>query len=151
MPAPETEAPQQEIPSNAGPGTVSPETGFPGAAPAPPAATTPKALLPRRFTATTRRTGSRTYTTRGQLLLPRGYTRAAACSGTVRVTVSTGKRTLSTRTVRLSRSCAFSSRLTFRSPKTLGGVSRLTVKVRYGGNSVLLPRSATTMTVRVPR
>ena len=53
--------------------------------------------LPRRFTAHVKRTGLRTFTTRGTVLLPSGLARAAACNGRVQVTVKAGKRTLSTR------------------------------------------------------
>lgn len=155
VPAPETEAPQQEIPTNAGPGTVSPETGFPGTPPLPaagnpaPPAATPK--LPRKFSAGTRKVGSRTFKTSGQLLLPQGMTRAAACSGSVRVTVKAGKRTLSRRTVRLSRTCAYSSTLRFRSAKTLRGVKRLTIQVRFTGNAALKARSAPSRTLKLSR
>ena len=93
--------------------------------------------LARRFTTRTKRTGVRTYTTTGTVLLPSG-TRAAACNGKVQVMIKAGKRTLSTQQVVLGAKCAFSSRVTISAAK-LRRASRVTVQVRFLGNAASSP------------
>ena len=73
----------------------------------------------------------------GTLSLPAGVTRAQGCSGTVKVTVTAGSRTIATRTAKLSRSCTYSARL----PKS---TRRLKVKATFGGNDLLGSRSSPT-------
>jgi amidase len=106
--------------------------------------------LARRFTTKTKRTGVRTYTTTGTVLLPSGTTRAAACNGKVQVTIKAGKRTLSTQQVALGAKCAFSSRVTISAAK-LRQASRVTVQVRFLGNAVVKPESAPSVRVRTAR
>lgn len=73
----------------------------------------------------------------GTVALPAGVTKAQGCRGTVKLTVKAGKRTIATRTVKLTRACTYSARL----PK-----SRRTLKVKatFGGNDVLRARSSPT-------
>jgi amidase len=114
------------------------------------AATVKAPQLARRFSATTRRSGARTFTTTGTVLLPRPLTRASACSGSVRVTIQAGKRTLSTRTVSLGAKCSFRSRVTV-SAARLSTAARVTVRVRFLGNAALKPESAPSVQVRTGR
>jgi Ca2+-binding RTX toxin-like protein len=73
----------------------------------------------------------------GTVSLPAGVTKAQGCSGTVKVTVKAGSRTIATRTAGLSRSCTYSARL----PKSS---RKLKVKATFGGNAVLGARSSPT-------
>ena len=112
------------------------------------AATGPQ--LARRFTVRAKRTGARTFTTTGTVLLPGSLKRAAACNGSVRVVLKAGKRTLSTRTVTLGAKCSFTSRVTV-GAAALRKASRVTVQVRFLGNAALKPESAPAVRVRTGR
>jgi Big-like domain-containing protein/hemolysin type calcium-binding protein len=87
------------------------------------------------------------FRTSGRLVLPAGLNAALACSGTVTITVKTGANTISTRRARLTRACRYSSRVTFRVPRRLVR-RRLKVTVRFGGNSVVAPATASTYFIR---
>jgi len=89
------------------------------------------------------------FTTSGRVRLPSGLTRAQTCgSGDVAVVVKAARKTISTRRVQLSRSCSYRSRVTFRSRGRFTRNGRLSVRVRFLGNTVLGPRRAKTVTVR---
>jgi Ca2+-binding RTX toxin-like protein len=108
-------------------------------------------FTPTRFTAATspRRDRRRPFrfTTTGRLVLPPAVSPALGCKGTVSIQVKTGGNTISTRRVRLSRTCRYSSRVTFRVPRRL--VRRaLKVTVRFTGNAVVAPRTAGSHTIR---
>jgi hypothetical protein len=80
--------------------------------------------------------------------LPEGLTRRQGCrSGRVAAQVKRGTRTVSTRRAKISRTCRFRSRVTFRVARRLGR-GRLRVTVRWLGNAVLAPRTARAVTVR---
>jgi hypothetical protein len=84
----------------------------------------------------------------GGIQLPRVVTAAQACTtGFVSVQVKRGKRTISTRRVRIRRTCGFSSTVTFRNRRRVG-TGRLSVTVRWLGNAVLAPRTAQRVRVR---
>lgn len=84
------------------------------------------------------RRGPRRFTTRGRVL----SSSAGACSGTVTVRYRAGRRTISSRRARVSRSCRFRSRVTFREPRRFFGRRTLRVAVRFNGNVRLRPASA---------
>ena len=88
------------------------------------------------------------FTTRGRLTLPGGVSQAIGCKGTVTVQVKAGKKTISTRRAKLSKTCTYRSRVTFRLPARLNPKS-LSVVTRFGGNDTLTPRSAKRGKVRV--
>ncbi len=87
------------------------------------------------------------FTTRGTLTRPSGVSRARGCKGKVRVTVRrTGHgKTLSSRLAGVRSSCAFSSKVTFKSRKRFGtgrtGTLRFTI--RFQGNARLSARTIT--------
>ena len=88
------------------------------------------------------------FTTTGRLRLPAGVTPGQGCRGTVTVQIKAGRKTVSTRRVRLRSNCTYRSRVTFRirqrlRPRTL----RRTV--RFGGNAVMAARSAPRQTLRI--
>jgi hypothetical protein len=56
------------------------------------------------------------------------------------VTFTAGKKTISTRRVKLTKSCTYKSKVTFSIPSRLAG--KLQVVVRYGGNAVLTAKNA---------
>jgi amidase len=140
-PAPSTPAPVVAPSSNAETPTV-PATV--------PSSTAKAPSLARRFSARTKRTGLRTFTTSGTVLLPSGLTRATACGGNVRVVIKAGKRTVSTRTVALGAKCSFRSRVTVKA-STLRRAKSVTVQVRFLGNAALKPESAKSVRVRTAR
>ncbi|MGI8623657.1 MAG: hypothetical protein ACR2NB_09285, partial [Solirubrobacteraceae bacterium] len=93
------------------------------------------------------RTAPYRFTTRGTLTRPSGVSRARGCKGKVRVTVkrSVRSKTLSSRLVRVSSSCAFTSKVTFKSRKRLSKARSGTLRftIRFQGNARLLPRRIT--------
>ncbi len=89
------------------------------------------------------------FTSTGTLALPAGMTRGVGCFGRVYVTIQAGRRTISTRRVRLSRSCTFRSSVAFSLPSRFRKATRLTVRARFQGNRSLNPRSSATVRVRV--
>jgi Ca2+-binding RTX toxin-like protein len=122
-----------------GPGTNQPPPAAPAPAPAgPPATAVPTVTVSRVAprSVSLRIKGSRAS---GTLSLPAGVTRAQGCRGTVKLTVKAGRRTIATRTVKLSRSCTYSARLPRSSRK-------IAVKATFGGNDVLSPRSSAAKT-----
>lgn len=154
LPEPETENPDpQPVPSETAgptvPATVAPTAPTAGSTPAPASATAPstsraaRAVRVRAVTSRARRTGVRTFTTTGRVRLPAG---TKGCAGRVRVTIKAGGRTVSSRTARVSRSCTYTSRVRF-GTRSLAGVRRLSVAVRFDGTPALLPRSAKATTV----
>ena len=118
-------------------------------------ATTTKRVLPLSVTATTsprRATGwPKVLTTTGRVRYPVGLASATACSGRVEVRMKSGAKTVSTRRVSIGRRnglCLYRSQVTFRRSNRLTART-LTVQVRFVGNDVLLPRTATTRQVTV--
>lgn len=89
------------------------------------------------------------FTSTGRLSLPANVTRQQACFGRVYVIIKAGKRTISTRPVRLSRTCSFRSKVAFTLPSRFRGVTRLKVQARFQGNQQLKPRRSPTVTLRV--
>ena len=90
-------------------------------------------------------------TTAGSLLPPAGLRRARACDGRIAIRIKAGGRTVSLRRLFLGRSCRFSSSVTFRDPAIFAGRRKLAVRVRFEGNSSLLPRAAAARTMAVRR
>ena len=88
------------------------------------------------------------FTTTGRLNLPTGVTRAQGCKGRVSVQVKAGKKTVSTRRVRLRSDCTYRSRVTFTIPRRLNP-ERLQVVARFLGNEVMAPRRASRKRVTV--
>jgi len=91
------------------------------------------------------------FRTRGKLTLPSGITRANGCSGRVSVQVKRGNTTISTRRVSLSRTCTYSSKVTFTSRKRFASFKRLKFTARFLGNRRVSPVSATPRFAQVRR
>jgi Ca2+-binding RTX toxin-like protein len=70
---------------------------------------------------------------------------AGSCSGTVRITAKAGRRTVSSRRARLTRTCRYSLRVRFRSRPA----SRLRFSARFSGNRSTLSRTSRSRTVRL--
>jgi Ca2+-binding RTX toxin-like protein len=101
------------------------------------------------------------FTTSGRLSLPAGVagsvpyeipggggvTSALGCKGTVAVQFKAGKKTVSNRRVKLSRSCTYRSRVTFTIPSRIRPKT-LRVFVKFNGNDVIAARRAALHTVR---
>ena len=79
--------------------------------------------------------------------MPGGVRGRAGCQGSVSVVVRDGKHKLLSRRLRIGRTCRYSGTATF-SAKQLPGSGKLKVSLRFGGNKLLAPRSAKTITVR---
>ena len=88
------------------------------------------------------------FTTSGTLSLPGNVTKAQGCSGQVSIQIKAGKKTISTRRAKLSRTCTYRSavRFTVRDRVRRG---RLNVTVRYLGNDVLTPLRGRRQSVKV--
>jgi hypothetical protein len=98
---------------------------------------------PRRDTRTPYR-----FTTTGRLTLPARVTAAQGCRGTVTVQIKAGRKTVSTRRLKLRSNCTYRSRVTFRIKRRL---RQRTLKrsARFGGNAVMAAKSASRQTLRV--
>jgi Ca2+-binding RTX toxin-like protein len=88
-----------------------------------------------------------TFKTTGKLTLPSGVTKTTGCKGTVTVTFKAGSKTISSRKATLTKSCSYSSKVTFSLPARLHPKT-LKITVRYGGNAVLTAKSAKAYSVR---
>jgi hypothetical protein len=89
------------------------------------------------------------FVTKGRLTVPAGVRRADGCTGRVSIQVKAGGRTISTRRVRVDRSCAFSGRVTFGDASRFGSERSLRFVVRFQGNTLLAPKAARVQTVRI--
>ena len=88
------------------------------------------------------------FTTSGTLALPANVTKAQGCSGQVSIQIKAGKKTISTRRAKLTRTCTYRSavRFTIRDRVRRGA---LNVTARYLGNDVFLPLRGRRQSVRV--
>jgi hypothetical protein len=134
--------PKTVAPPPAPPADPAPTPTPPPSPPAQPAArpVAPRALG-RRTTCRRRRC-----TTTGTVTPPSGVSRAQACRGRVRVTITRGRRRLSLRTATLTSRCAFRSRSALLRVRP---GTRVRVDVRFLGHTILRPRSAARQVVRV--
>jgi Ca2+-binding RTX toxin-like protein len=89
-----------------------------------------------------------TFTTKGTIWLPSGVSKGAGCAGTVAVTFKAGKKTISTRKAKVTKSCTFSSKVSFRLPSRLHPKT-LRVQSTFRGNAVLTSRASTRKQVKV--
>jgi hypothetical protein len=89
-----------------------------------------------------------TFKTSGRLNLPSGVTKPNGCKGDVIVTFKAGKKTISARRAKVSRSCTFSKKVTFSLPGRLHPRT-LRVHVAFRGNAVVSPKASKTKTVKV--
>jgi len=91
------------------------------------------------------------FRTSGKLTLPSGMTRAVGCRGRVSVQIKRGNVTISTRRVSLTRTCTFSSRVSFANRRRFARAARLKFTVRFLGNSRVSPATATARYARIRR
>jgi hypothetical protein len=91
--------------------------------------------------------GRTTVTTTGRLLLPRGVSTRQGCTGEVLVRVKAGARTVSLRSTRLTRTCRFTSRVTFSLPRRIRA-STLRVQATFAGNDAVRRRLSSRVVVR---
>jgi Ca2+-binding RTX toxin-like protein len=107
---------------------------------------------PKSVTATTKpgrdATSPYSFTTGGRLSMPAGVGRSLGCQGKVNVQIKTGTKTVSSRSVNLSKSCTYSSKVRFTLPSRLHPKS-LRVFVTFRGNEVLAAMKARTRSVKV--
>ena len=88
------------------------------------------------------------FTTSGRLLLPAPVSPALGCKGTVSVQIKAGKKTVSTRRAKVSKTCRYRSRVTFTLPRRLNP-DELRIKARFIGNKVVKRRSSKLLAVDV--
>lgn len=90
------------------------------------------------------------FTTTGKLTLPVSVRRTTGCKGVVSVQIKAGKKTISTRGVKLTTACTYRSRVTFTLPRR---VNRRTLRIQatFAGNRMLNRRQSSRITVRVRR
>ena len=81
----------------------------------------------------------------GRVRLPTGVARTStSCSGHVVIRVRRGHRSVKVGTAKVSRHCTYHKRLTIPTSRlSSSGHGKLTVKGRFGGNSLLTPASRT--------
>jgi len=91
------------------------------------------------------------FRTRGKLILPKGITKAAGCSGRVSVQIKRSRATVSTRRVKLTSSCTYSSRVSFANRRRFGSATRLKFTARFLGNSRVSLTTAKARYARVRR
>jgi Ca2+-binding RTX toxin-like protein len=89
-----------------------------------------------------------TFTTKGRISLPSGVSKGAGCAGTVAVTFKAGKKTISTRKAKVTKSCTFRSKVTFSLPSRLHPKT-LRVQSTFRGNAVLTSRASARKQVKV--
>ena len=89
------------------------------------------------------------FRTAGRLRLPPGVTSALGCEdGQMSIQIKAGAKTISTRRATLSRSCAFTSTVTFRDRRRFTRNGRLRFTIRFTGNEVLTRSAAVVRSVR---
>ena len=90
------------------------------------------------------------FTVSGRLTLPSGVSRAQGCgSGRFSVQTKAGRKTISTRRARLSSTCSYKVRVSFKNRKRFGRRSKLSIRVRFLGNDRLRAQSVRTLRARV--
>lgn len=82
----------------------------------------------------------------GKLKLPSGVNASDGCNGTVTLRFKHGKKIVLVRYARVNSSCRYSGRASFSKAK-LPKPGKLSVSARFGGNSVLKPRAAKSVSV----
>ncbi len=75
---------------------------------------------------------------KGKIKVPAGVNAKTACSGTVFLTIKKGKKLLSARNAKLSKSCSFAKTISL-SKRKVGAAKKLAITVRFQGNSILKP------------
>jgi hypothetical protein len=89
------------------------------------------------------------FRTSGRLRLPANVSQAQACGeGQVSIQIKAGAKTISTRRAELSRTCTFSSTVTFRDRRRFTRAGRLRFTIRFTGNEVLTRTAAVARNVR---
>jgi len=87
------------------------------------------------------------FTATGKLTLPKGLKASTACkTGTITVTYRVGTKTVKTSKGKLSKTCTFKVKTTFKTAKdvkAVNGKAKFTARVRFGGNSKLSSVSKT--------
>jgi hypothetical protein len=81
------------------------------------------------------------FTAAGTLARPATVSTALACSGSVKITVKSGSRTLSTRTAKLSKTCTYKTRL------SVSRRAKLKVRAAFAGNDAIAAKTSPTRTV----
>jgi hypothetical protein len=88
-----------------------------------------------------------TITTTGQVHDPRWILSGYGCTGTVRITLAQGRHVLRTERAAMQPNCSFAAATRFTRRSLRGHALKLTVRVRFLGNSYLAPSSARNQTV----
>lgn len=134
------------------PAPITDSTAPPAGTPAYPApAARGKGKLSARVTPPADRRAPFRFRISGALTLPSTISRAAGCTGRVRVQVRRGARTIATKRVSLSRTCTYSVRVVFADRRLLGSATRLRFTTRFAGNALVQPASAPARVARVRR
>jgi len=75
---------------------------------------------------------------KGKITIPADVSAKSACTGTVQMTIKKGKKLLTARNAKLSKTCSFTKTISLSKSK-VGGVKKLAITVRFQGNSILKP------------
>jgi hypothetical protein len=109
-------------------------------------------VAPRRVSVKAKPTHDATfpyrYTFTGKLTIPSGISKSLACRGKVSVQIKNGKKTISNRRVKVSKSCSYRETVTFKVRRRVPGSGRLKATARFAGNATLKPKSSKRLYVR---
>lgn len=95
------------------------------------------------------RRGTRRFVVRGRLVLPAGEPSSTGCGGRVTVRFKAGRRTISSRSVKVAGDCRLHSAVRFRVARRFAGHRRLRILARFEGSRTLVPARAPERRVRV--
>jgi Ca2+-binding RTX toxin-like protein len=87
------------------------------------------------------------FTAGGALTRSLTVSKALNCTGSVRVTVKAGSKTLSTKTVKLSTSCSYRAKVSLSSRRGFAGNGKLRVQARFSGNDTIAAKTSSTRMV----
>ncbi|MDA0179701.1 hypothetical protein OJ997_05305 [Solirubrobacter phytolaccae] len=75
---------------------------------------------------------------KGKIKVPAGVSTKTACTGTVQMTIKKGKKLLTARNAKLSKSCSFTKTVSLSKSK-VGSAKQLAITVRFQGNAAIKP------------
>jgi hypothetical protein len=93
------------------------------------------------------KTAPYSFTAKGALTRSATVSKTLNCTGTVKISVKAGSKTLWSKSVKLSKSCTYSAKASFSSRKGFASNGKLKVKAVFGGNATISSKSSSTKTV----
>lgn len=88
------------------------------------------------------------FTAKGALARNTSVAKSANCAGSVKVALKAGSKTLKTKTVKLSKNCTYTARLSMPTRSGIPGNGRLRLQATFAGNDTIASKKSPTRTVR---